>query len=88
MAADHLAQPSAHAVASHGAAECLLDAETEAAQWQFIGTKEHGEVSIGAALASAVDRVKFALAHQTRLARKRLALPRRWRFRGCPLTRE
>src|SRR5271157_883148 len=88
VAAHHLAQPSAHAVAYHGTAERLLDAETEAAQWQFIGAKEHGEVSVGAALAGAIDRVKFALADQTRLARKRLTLPRRWRCRGCPITRE
>src|SRR5208283_1970411 len=88
VATDDLAQPSAHAVAYHGAAERLLDAETEAAQGPFISANEHGEVSVGAALAGAIDRVKFALADQTRLARKRQALPRRWRCWGCPITRE
>jgi len=88
MDAHDLAQPSAHAIANHGPAECLLDAETETAQWQFIGTNEHGEVSIGAALAGGVDRVKITLAEQARLARKRLALLRWWRRRGPPITRE
>lgn len=88
MAADHLAQPSAHAVAYHGTAERLLDAETEAAQWQIIGTKERGEVGIGAALSGVVNRVKFALAHQARLARQRLAPLRLWRRWGRPITRE
>src|SRR5208282_5001737 len=60
--AHDLSQPPAHAVANHGPAECLLDAETEAAQWQFIGADEHGEVGVGAALSGGVNGVKFTLA--------------------------
>ncbi len=88
MDAHDLAQPSAHAIANHGPAECLLDAETETAQWQFIGADEHGEVGVGAAFAAGVDRVKITLAEQARLARKRLAALRRWRRWGPPITRE
>ena len=57
--------------------QCLFDAETEAAQWQSIGAHEHNEVGVGTALAGGVDRVKFTLAEQARLARKRLATLRR-----------
>ncbi len=77
VATRHLAQPAAHAVANHGPAKCLFDAETEAAQWQSIGAHEHNEVGVGTALAGGVDRVKFTLAEQARLARKRLATLRR-----------
>ena len=87
MDAHDLSHSSAHAIANHGPAECLLDAKTETAQWQFIGANEHGEVSVGAALAGGVDRVKITFAEQARLARKRLAPLHRWRRRGCPITR-
>jgi hypothetical protein len=75
VAANHFAQASSHAVTHHRAAECLLDAEAEAAQRQVIGTKKDGEVGTRAALPGTVNRVKLAAAHQTYASRKLLARP-------------
>lgn len=73
MTANHLAQAPSHAVAHHRAAECLLDAEAEATQRQFIGTKKDGEVGTRAALPGAVHGVELTAAHQPNVARKLLA---------------
>jgi hypothetical protein len=63
MTANHFAQAPSHAVTHDRAAECLFDAEAEAAQGQFIGTKKDAEVGTGAALPSAVHGVELTAVH-------------------------
>jgi hypothetical protein len=70
MAAHDFAHPPPHAIAHYRAAQRFLDAETEAAQRPFIGAEKRGEMRVGAALASAVHRVEFALAQQSRFSGK------------------
>ena len=77
MTANDLAQAPSHAVTHHCTAECLFDAEAEATERQFIGTKKDGEVGTRAALPGAVYGVKLTAAHQPNVARKLLVCPTR-----------
>jgi hypothetical protein len=74
VAADHLSQSPADAVAHDGPSQCFFDTETEAAQWQLIGAQEDGEVRTGSAFPGTIDSIKFAASHQPRLARKLLSV--------------
>jgi len=87
VTANQFAQAPSHAVTHHRAAECLLDAEAEATQRQFIGTKKDGEVGTRAAFPGAVHRVELAAAYQPNVARKLLAWPVRWSCRALRATR-
>jgi len=77
MTANDFAQAPSHAVTHHRAAECLFDAEAEATQRQFIGTKKDGEVGTRAALPGAVHGGKLARTHQPNVARILLVWPSR-----------
>ncbi len=75
MTAHDLANPPPDAIAHHRAAQCLFDAEAEAALRQLVRAKENGEVGTRAALPGAVHSVKFSPSHQPRRAGK-LQAPR------------
>ena len=87
MTANQFAQAPSHAVTHHRTAECLLDAEAEATERQFIGTKKDGEVGARAAFSGAVHGVKLAAAYQPNVARKPLAWPVGWICRASRATR-
>jgi hypothetical protein len=70
MQSYNFAQPAANAVASHGAAERLLNAPAKPAAFQSIGAEENRELAAAAALAVSVDRVIFGAAQQTAFARQ------------------
>src|ERR1043166_2192532 len=68
--ANHFADAATNAVAHHRAAECALDAETEAALRQIVRFQENGEVGIGTALPMTVDRVEVRPAKEAHGSRK------------------
>ncbi len=70
MAAHDFPHAPPDAIAHHRAAQCLLDAESEAAVRQLVRAKKNGEVGIRAALPGPVYGVKLSAPHQPRLARK------------------
>src|SRR5260370_19481044 len=70
MAAHDFPHAPPDAIATHRAAQCLLDAESEAAVRQLVRAKKNGEVGIRAALPGPVYGVKLSAPHQPRLARK------------------
>lgn len=70
MLAHHFPNAPAHAIAHHGVAQGLLDAEAETRLRQIVRAKEDREVGTGAALARPVNGVKIIAAHQPRLARE------------------
>jgi len=59
------AQPSANAIAPHGAAQSLLDAPAEPAELQAIGAKKNGEFAARSPPAVAVHRVVLDAAQQS-----------------------
>src|SRR5260221_1679294 len=60
MAAHDFPHAPPDAIAHHRAAECLLDAESEAAVRQLVRAKKNGEVGIRAALPGTVYGVKLS----------------------------
>jgi hypothetical protein len=70
MAAHDFPHAPPDAIAHHRAAECLLDAESEAAMRQLVRAKKNGEMGIQAALPGSVYGVKVSAPHQPRIARK------------------
>ncbi len=70
MAPHDLSHAPPDAVAYYRAAQCLFNAETEAAHRQLVGAKKNCEVGTGPAFPGAVHGIEFAAPHQPRLARK------------------
>jgi len=64
MTAHDFTQSPPDAIAHHRAAQCLLNAETEAIQGQFVGTNKDGEVGTGKARTGLINAVKISPADQ------------------------
>jgi hypothetical protein len=69
MQSYNFAQPATNAVAPYGAAKRFLDAPAKTAAFESIGAEENGELTAGAALPAVINRVIFAAAQQTAIAR-------------------